>query len=210
MEIDSHVANGEVYLTPPETPSGVGKGPSESRLPSDTEGEHDRKLFVRRSRRKRSATDFFHFEPKHEVEMEEPKPKKSRKKKSLEASVTPSRSTAEVVCRSLVFDETTPQKSNSKIKIDPNSSTTHNGEPLNGELASIEEEEGDKEELVQPPFSISTLVFGKLKGYDWWPGRVASHNEIGMPLPPLNHSWIRWYGENQVSDVSGSNSSSVV
>lgn len=198
--MDTNGSNGEVYLTPPETPSGIGKAPSESRLSSDTEGEHDRKTFVRRSMRKRSATDFFHFEVNHEVETEEPKAKKSRKRKTSEGSTTPNRNTAEVVCRSLVFDEATPQKGNSKIKLDSNSSAVPNEEPVSGDLPSIVEE---AEEARPPPFSIGSLVFGKLKGYDWWPGRVASHNEIGMPLPPINHSWIRWYGENQVSDVSG-------
>lgn len=205
--MDSNASSGEVYLTPPETPNGVGRVPSESRQSSDTEGEHDSKKFVRRSSRKRSATDFFHFHVLHEVEVEEPKPKKSRKRKPSEGSTTPSRSTAEAetVRRSLVFSETTPEESSSKMKLDSSSSTVPNEEPVNGELASIEEEGGSKEEeILPPPFSIGTLVFGKLKGYDWWPGRVASHNEIGMPVPPPNHSWIRWYGENQVSDVSES------
>ena len=210
VEMDSNASNGEVYLTPPETPNGVSAVTSESRQSSDTEGEHDSKKFVRRSSRKRSATEFFHFEVSHEVEMEEPKPKKSRKRKPSEGSATPSRSTAETVRRSLVFSETTPEKSSSKMKLDSNKSTVPNEEPVNGELASIEEEEGSmEEEICAPPFSIGTLVFGKLKGYDWWPGRVASHNEIGMPVPPPNHSWIRWYGENQVSDVSESYSCSL-
>ena len=212
--MDSNSGNGEVYLTPPETPDGAGKV-SESRQSSDTEGERDRKLFVRRSSRKRSATDFFQFQILHEVEFEELKMKKQRKKKSSEESATPSRNVVdnEAVRRSL-FSGVTPQKSSNKAKLDLIDSPVPTEEPVSRDMASIEEEGGSKGEevdveIVPPPFSIGTLVFGKLKGYDWWPGRVASHHEIGMPLPPPNHSWIRWYGENQVSDVSGSGGSSL-
>lgn len=209
--MDSNSGNGEVYLTPPETPNSAGKA-SESRQSSDTEGERDSKLFVRRSSRKRSATDFFQFEVLHEVEIEEVKPKKQRKKKSSEGSATPSRNAidSEAVRRSL-FSEITPQKSSNMVKLDLNGGPAPNAEPVNRDVASIEEEGGkEEEEVVTPPFGVGTLVFGKLKGYDWWPGRVASHNELGMPLPPSNHSWIRWYGENQVSDVSGSSSNSLI
>jgi len=51
-------------------------------------------------------------------------------------------------------------------------------------------------------YPISTLVWGKLKGFDWWPGRISSHVEIGGMEPQDSGAlWVKWFGENQVSEV---------
>lgn len=62
----------------------------------------------------------------------------------------------------------------------------------------------NKDEVVvnQVDYPISTLVWGKLKGFDWWPGRISSHIEIGGSEPhPDGSLWVKWFGENQVSEV---------
>jgi len=51
-------------------------------------------------------------------------------------------------------------------------------------------------------YPISSLVWGKLKGFDWWPGRISSHVEIGGMEPQDSGAlWVKWFGENQVSEV---------
>ena len=45
------------------------------------------------------------------------------------------------------------------------------------------------------------MVFGKLKGYDWWPGLIITSKEA-MQRPALeNCYWVRWFGDHKVSEV---------
>ena len=62
--------------------------------------------------------------------------------------------------------------------------------------------DGDEPVQNEAEYPISTLVWGKLKGFDWWPGRISSHIEIGGSEPlPDDTLWVKWFGENQVSEV---------
>ena len=48
------------------------------------------------------------------------------------------------------------------------------------------------------------MVFGKLKGYDWWPGLIITFKEA-MQRPSLeNCYWVRWFGDHKVSEVCAS------
>lgn len=76
------------------------------------------------------------------------------------------------------------------------------------------------------PFPVGSLVWGKLPGYDWWPGCVISYNKKEMEkfkeelemnedgteddgsVSSDDHSedgdvvaWIKWFGDNQLSLV---------
>ena len=49
------------------------------------------------------------------------------------------------------------------------------------------------------------MVFGKLKGYDWWPGLIITSKEA-MQRPALEHCyWVRWFGDHKVSEVESIN-----
>jgi len=71
------------------------------------------------------------------------------------------------------------------------------------ELGPTAEVTMDREDVVnEADYPISTLVWGKLKGFDWWPGRISSHVEIGGSEPLADGTlWVKWFGENQVSEV---------
>lgn len=59
-------------------------------------------------------------------------------------------------------------------------------------------------------YPIGSMVWGRLQGYDWWPGMVISYCKeregdtagegegegSGMQV------WVKWYGENNLSQVS--------
>lgn len=60
---------------------------------------------------------------------------------------------------------------------------------------------------------IGSLVWGKLPGYDWWPGCVVSYDKRSSGLDDNNESdeeeditneaaWVKWYGDNQLSQVN--------
>ena len=75
------------------------------------------------------------------------------------------------------------------------------------ELGATDNTSSDREDDVvnEADYPISTLVWGKLKGFDWWPGRISSHVEIGGSEPHPDCSlWVKWFGENQVSEVGSS------
>ena len=71
------------------------------------------------------------------------------------------------------------------------------------DLSPQDEVVSDREDVVnEADYPISTLVWGKLKGFDWWPGRISSHVEIGGSEPLSDGTlWVKWFGENQVSEV---------
>lgn len=50
-------------------------------------------------------------------------------------------------------------------------------------------------------YGIGQLIWGRLKGYDWWPARVVSFHEAQKaPASPGNH-WVKWFGDNKLSMV---------
>ena len=64
-------------------------------------------------------------------------------------------------------------------------------------------------------YVAGTMVWGKLPGYDWWPGILLSYSddtngikkdgeELSDDESESNNSvrvWVRWYGDNQLSQV---------
>lgn len=55
------------------------------------------------------------------------------------------------------------------------------------------------------------MMWGKLLGYDWWPGYIVSHSQE-EPKQETNDEegseagqkiWLKWFGETQLSYVSG-------
>ena len=56
------------------------------------------------------------------------------------------------------------------------------------------------------------MVWGKLPGYNWWPGNVISYDVIGGLNDEKEEkeeeesssnvrAWVKWYGETQLSKV---------
>ena len=64
--------------------------------------------------------------------------------------------------------------------------------------------------LLLEVYPIGRMMWGKLLGYDWWPGYIVSHSqerpkrerggeENGDQDPKI---WLKWFGETQLSYVS--------
>ena len=61
-------------------------------------------------------------------------------------------------------------------------------------------------------FPVGSLVWGKLPGYDWWPGCIINYdkrnssslddsNESDDDIEVVESAWVKWYGDNQLSLV---------
>ncbi|XP_077864787.1 DNA (cytosine-5)-methyltransferase 3A-like, partial [Saccoglossus kowalevskii] len=74
----------------------------------------------------------------------------------------------------------------------------------NGQKNSVAAtEESQNHSMNEMRFCIGTLVWGKIKGFPWWPAVVISHIEVEKPPPQLiDQRWVRWYGDLKHSLVS--------
>ena len=81
-------------------------------------------------------------------------------------------------------------------------------------------------EQIEKKYPIGTMIWGKLPGYDWWPGVLLSYSDGSgvaggggggkkettteeQQLSDDEESscnvvrvWVKWYGDNQLSQVS--------
>uniref|UniRef100_A0A4W5P221 DNA (cytosine-5-)-methyltransferase n=1 Tax=Hucho hucho TaxID=62062 RepID=A0A4W5P221_9TELE len=51
-------------------------------------------------------------------------------------------------------------------------------------------------------FSIGELVWGKLRGFSWWPGRIVSWWMTGRSRAAEGTRWVMWFGDGKFSVVS--------
>ncbi|XP_033991514.1 DNA (cytosine-5)-methyltransferase 3A-like isoform X2 [Trematomus bernacchii] len=50
-------------------------------------------------------------------------------------------------------------------------------------------------------FGIGVLVFGKLRGFSWWPGRIVSWWMSGRSRAADGTRWVMWFGDGKFSVV---------
>ena len=55
--------------------------------------------------------------------------------------------------------------------------------------------------LIQEQFPAGQLIWGKLKGFDWWPGIVVHLNNLTQTDNQFDEVWVKWYGDNKFSKV---------
>uniref|UniRef100_A0A668AQW2 DNA (cytosine-5-)-methyltransferase n=1 Tax=Myripristis murdjan TaxID=586833 RepID=A0A668AQW2_9TELE len=50
-------------------------------------------------------------------------------------------------------------------------------------------------------FGIGELVWGKLRGFSWWPGRIVSWRMTGRSRAAEGTRWVMWFGDGKFSVV---------
>ncbi|XP_066563050.1 DNA (cytosine-5)-methyltransferase 3A isoform X4 [Amia ocellicauda] len=50
-------------------------------------------------------------------------------------------------------------------------------------------------------FGIGELVWGKLRGFSWWPGRIVSWRMTGRSRAAEGTRWVTWFGDGKFSVV---------
>lgn len=51
-------------------------------------------------------------------------------------------------------------------------------------------------------FGIGELVWGKIKGFSWWPGMVVTWRVTGKRQASHGMRWLQWFGDGKFSEVS--------
>ncbi|NWV18119.1 DNM3B methyltransferase, partial [Origma solitaria] len=51
-------------------------------------------------------------------------------------------------------------------------------------------------------FGIGELVWGKIKGFSWWPAIVVSHKATAKRQAVSGMRWVQWFGDGKFSEVS--------
>uniref|UniRef100_A0A8P4KRJ6 DNA (cytosine-5-)-methyltransferase n=1 Tax=Dicentrarchus labrax TaxID=13489 RepID=A0A8P4KRJ6_DICLA len=51
-------------------------------------------------------------------------------------------------------------------------------------------------------FGIGELVWGKLRGFSWWPGRIVSWLKTGRSRAAEGTRWVMWFGDGKFSVVN--------
>ncbi|XP_030624011.1 DNA (cytosine-5)-methyltransferase 3B isoform X2 [Chanos chanos] len=51
-------------------------------------------------------------------------------------------------------------------------------------------------------FGVGELVWGKIKGFSWWPGIVVSWRATGKRQATHGMRWLQWFGDGKFSEVS--------
>lgn len=64
---------------------------------------------------------------------------------------------------------------------------------------SSDKETANHEEVEPVKYLIGQLIWGRLKGFDWWPGRVISNIEAQKSPAVEGSYWIKWFGDNKIS-----------
>ncbi|CAB1336307.1 unnamed protein product, partial [Coregonus sp. 'balchen'] len=51
-------------------------------------------------------------------------------------------------------------------------------------------------------FGIGEMVWGKIKGFSWWPGIVVTWRATGKRQATHGMRWLQWFGDGKFSEVS--------
>ncbi|KAJ8412274.1 hypothetical protein AAFF_G00145410 [Aldrovandia affinis] len=51
-------------------------------------------------------------------------------------------------------------------------------------------------------FGVGELVWGKIKGFSWWPGMVVTWHVTGKRQATHGMRWLQWFGDGKFSEVS--------
>ncbi|KAG7477909.1 hypothetical protein MATL_G00074510 [Megalops atlanticus] len=76
-------------------------------------------------------------------------------------------------------------------------------------IDSVSSSSSSKEETASQPeykdgkgFGVGELVWGKIKGFSWWPGIVVTWRVTGKRQASHGMRWLQWFGDGKFSEVS--------
>ncbi|NXR89271.1 DNM3B methyltransferase, partial [Hypocryptadius cinnamomeus] len=85
-------------------------------------------------------------------------------------------------------------------------SSSQEGQNGSAELGAEEAESRDMGMALEyqdgKEFGIGELVWGKIKGFSWWPAIVVSHRATAKRQAVSGMRWVQWFGDGKFSEVS--------
>ncbi|XP_056363041.1 DNA (cytosine-5)-methyltransferase 3B isoform X2 [Oenanthe melanoleuca] len=85
-------------------------------------------------------------------------------------------------------------------------SSSQEGQNGSAELGTEEAESRDMGTVLEyqdgKEFGIGELVWGKIKGFSWWPAIVVSHRATAKRQAVSGMRWVQWFGDGKFSEVS--------
>ncbi|NWQ61348.1 DNM3B methyltransferase, partial [Neopipo cinnamomea] len=85
-------------------------------------------------------------------------------------------------------------------------SSSQEGQNGSAELGAEESESRDVGMELEyqdgKEFGIGELVWGKIKGFSWWPAIVVSHKATAKRQAVSGMRWVQWFGDGKFSEVS--------
>ncbi|TSN67104.1 DNA (cytosine-5)-methyltransferase 3A [Bagarius yarrelli] len=83
----------------------------------------------------------------------------------------------------------------------PTVATTPEPVPGDGDKTSPKSTDTEAEYEDGRGFGIGELVWGKLRGFSWWPGRIVSWWMTGRSRAAEGTRWVMWFGDSKFSVV---------
>lgn len=85
-------------------------------------------------------------------------------------------------------------------------SSSQEGQNGSAELGAEESESRDVGMALEyqdgKDFGIGELVWGKIKGFSWWPAIVVSYRATAKRPAASGMRWVQWFGDGKFSEVS--------
>ncbi|KAM9218777.1 DNA (cytosine-5)-methyltransferase 3B isoform 2-T2 [Leptosomus discolor] len=85
-------------------------------------------------------------------------------------------------------------------------SSSQEGQNGSAELGAEEPESRDVGMALEyqdgKDFGIGELVWGKIKGFSWWPAIVVSYRATAKRQAASGMRWVQWFGDGKFSEVS--------
>ncbi|NWI31868.1 DNM3B methyltransferase, partial [Sula dactylatra] len=85
-------------------------------------------------------------------------------------------------------------------------SSSQEGQNGSSELGAEEPESRDAGMALEyqdgKEFGIGELVWGKIKGFSWWPAIVVSYRATAKRQAVSGMRWVQWFGDGKFSEVS--------
>ncbi|XP_028743284.1 DNA (cytosine-5)-methyltransferase 3B isoform X5 [Peromyscus leucopus] len=125
---------------------------------------------------------------------------RSRRRRASSSASTPWPSPASPYPSIDLIEEVTPQSS-STPSIDLSQDSPQ--ESMDATQLDADSKDGDSTEYQDDKeFGIGDLVWGKIKGFSWWPAMVVSWKATSKRQAMPGMRWVQWFGDGKFSEVS--------
>lgn len=121
---------------------------------------------------------------------------KSRRRRASSSASTPWSSPASID----LMEDVTP-KSSSTPSVDLSQDGPQEG--MDATQVDAESRDGDSTEYQDDKeFGIGDLVWGKIKGFSWWPAMVVSWKATSKRQAMPGMRWVQWFGDGKFSEIA--------